>query len=122
MTAGTQLDIFDAIPSAPIEGETAEVVHSVAHDWRSDEDWKAFVRACIFASVNDEHLVHVGDVRRLLTNEHGLTIAPRRLSAFWNRAASKAGFLDFDSWEMNDDHEGRNAGRPARCYRLRGNA
>lgn len=106
----TQLDLF---------AEQRAVVSSVAHDWRADEDWMRFVRACLEASVNAEQLVHVGDVRRLLTNDHGLTVAPRRLSAFWNRAASRAGFLDFAHWETNDDHDGRNAGRPARCYRLR---
>lgn len=118
MTA-EQLDIFDAIA---IVDEARAVVRSVAHDWRADNDWRRFVVAVETAALDsdDGETVHVGAVRRLLTNDdHGLTIQPRRLSAFWHKAASKAGFLDVDGWEVNDDHAGRNAGRPARRYRLR---
>lgn len=121
MTAD-QLDIFDAL-SEPIAGETKAVVESVANDYRADEDWRRFVVAVEMAAVEsaDGETIHVGVVRRLLTNEHGLTIYPRRLSAFWSKAASKAGFLDFDSWESNDDFAGKNAGKPQRVYRLRPN-
>lgn len=113
MTA-THPDLFDVIA----EAEKVAVLNSVANDWRADGDWLRFVEACAFAA-DESGVVHVGDVRRRLTNDHGLTVAPRRLSAFWNRAASRAGFLDFDGWETNDDHSGRNAGRPARRYRYR---
>ena len=65
-------------------------------------------------------LVNPNEVRRLLTNEHGLTINPRRLSAFWARATSKRGFMDNTSeWVINDDHKGGNAGKPIRLRRLR---
>lgn len=116
MTA--QLDIFSALP---IEGNTKSTVDAVAHDWQADADWIRFRHACLIAAAEsaDGLTVHVGAVRRMLSNDHGLTIYPRRLSAFWNRAASKAGFLDFDSWEISDDHAGRNAGRPARVYAIR---
>lgn len=112
MTSQPELDFL------PIAGETLAVVDSVANDWRADGDWLRFVEACA-ASADVAGVVHVGDVRRRLTNEHGLTIAPRRLSAFWARAASKAGFLMVDGWEISDDVRGRNAGRPARRYRYR---
>jgi hypothetical protein len=119
MTA-QQLDIFDAL-SKPITGESRAVVDAVAHDWRADEDWRRFVVAVEMAAVASEDgaTVHVGAVRRLLTNDHGLTIYPRRLSAFWSKAASRAGFLDAAGWEVNDDHAGKNAGRPQRVYKLR---
>jgi hypothetical protein len=119
MTA-QQLDIFDAL-SEPITGEAKAVVEAVAHDWRADDDWRRFVVAVEMAAVASEDgaTVHVGAVRRLLTNEHGLTIYARRLSAFWSKAASKAGFLDFSHWEPSDDAAGRNKGKPARCYVLR---
>lgn len=116
--SATQLDIFSALP---IEGETKAVVESVANDINADADWIRFRHACLIAAAesNDGLTVHVGSVRRMLTNDHGLTIYPRRLSAFWNRAASKAGFLDVEGWEINDDHAGKNAGRPQRVYRIR---
>lgn len=117
-----QLDIFDALPSAPIEGEAKAVVESVAEDWRAEEDWHRFVIAVEMAAVASEDglTVHVGSVRRLLTTHDGeLTIYSRRLSAFWNKAASKAGFLDAVGWTTNDDTAGRNAGKPQRVYRLR---
>lgn len=120
MTA-QQLDIFDALPSAPIEGEAKAVVDSVAEDWRAAEDWRQFVVAVEMAAVasEDGETVHVGAVRRLLTNEHGLTIYSRRLSAFYSKATGKGGFLDFSHWETSDDVAGRNQGKPARVYRLR---
>jgi len=109
LVTAQQLDLFD---------EKQNIIDSVANDWRADGDWLRFVEACAAVADSDGR-VHVGDVRRRLSNEHGLTIQPRRLSAFWNRAAAKAGFLVFDGWETNDDHAGRNAGRPARRYRYR---
>lgn len=105
MTAD-QLDLF---------AEQRAVIDTVANDWRADGDWLRFVEACAYVADADGR-VHVGDVRRRLSNEHGLTIFPRRLSAFWARAASKAGFLDVDGWQTNDDVKGRNAGRPQRVY------
>jgi hypothetical protein len=54
-----------------------------------------------------------------LTNDNGLTIEPRRYSAFWQRAAGKHGFLVADGWIENTDTKGGNAGKPLRRYRLK---
>lgn len=128
-------DLFDAIadaeaeayPSAPIEGETKATVDLVANDWRSDEDWLSFVLAARSAAVPDYNdpviriiwRVDPNVVRERLTNKHGLTIEPRRYSAFWSRAAGKNGFLIADGWTVNDDAKGHNKGKPQRMYRLR---
>lgn len=84
-------------PSAPIEGDTKATVDLVANDWRSDEDWDRFVSACFQAASMGDGLgftnVNPNEVRAFLTNAHGLTIEPRRYSAFWSRAAGKNGFL-----------------------------
>ncbi len=111
---------FDAV-SAPIEGDTKATVELVANDWRSDEDWCRFEKACQVAA-RGNGCVLPDTVRILLTGIDGeLTINPRRLSAFYHRAAGKSGFLDFSHWGINGDHKGRNAGRPARIYKLRSN-
>ncbi len=125
-----QLDIESAIAdldsvSEPITGETKATVDLVANDWRSDDDWKRFEDACRSVAEPDERLGYVAllvdpnRVRSHLTNGHGLSIEPRRYSAFWSRAAGKHGFLVSDGWVTNTDHAGGNAGKPLRRYRLR---
>lgn len=108
-----------SFPSAPIEGETKATVDLVANDWRSDEDWRRFVHAVRLAQMEDLDFVIPDNVRHYLTDENGrLTINPRRLSAFYSRAVAQ-GLLEFSHWGINGDTKGRNAGRPARIYRLR---
>lgn len=111
---------LDDLPHAPVDADTQARVALVANDWRSDDDWQRFHAACMTASVNADQTVDPNEVRRLLTNEHGLTIEPRRLSAFWNRAGSRDGFLDYTGvWLVNEDRAGGNYGRPIRQRRLR---
>ena len=110
-----------SFPSEPITGETRAAVELVSQDWRADEDWRRFKAACMSAahrSIAGNH-VDPNDVRAVLTNDYGLTIEPRRYSAFWARAAGKNGFLDADGWVINNDSHGRNQGKPLRRYRLR---
>lgn len=120
---------FDAV-SEPISGETKATVELVGNDWGADEDWQRFVAACYEATIlrtrelgqgeyADISCVDPNEVRALLTNGYGLTIEPRRYSAFWSRAAGKNGFLVADGWVTNDDAKGGNRGKPLRRYRLR---
>jgi hypothetical protein len=120
MTPEGQLDIFDAI-SEPIAGETAATVELVGGDWRADEDWHRFRAACMDEAAWSGE-VDPNGVRTRLTRDGELTINPRRLSAFYHRAASKDGFLEFSHWGTNGDTKGRNNGKPARIYKLRGDA
>lgn len=107
-------------PSAPIEGETIATVDAVARGSVIDDDWLAFVAACESVAEAHDGAVDPNNVRLYLTDWWGdLIIRPRRLSAFYNRAAGKSGFLDFSHWGINGDHKGRNAGRPARIYKIR---
>lgn len=108
-----------SFPSAPIEGDTKATVDLVAHDWRSDEDWERFEDACRRQAWWNGNRIDPNMVRQYLTNEHGLTIEPRRYSAFWSRAAGKNGFLVADGWVINDDVAGGNRGKPLKRYRLR---
>ena len=104
-------------PSAPIEGDTKATVDLVANDWRGDEDWRRFVEAVREVALWDGE-VAPDYVREVLTSGMELTIPPRRLSAFYSRAVAQ-GLLEFSHWGINGDTKGRNAGRPARFYRLR---
>lgn len=95
--------------------ERQAVVDLVANDWRGDDDWERFVQACIDVTADDS-TVDPNDVRDALTNAHGLTINPRRLSAFWNRARS-SGLLVMAGWTENRDTAGGNRGKPIRKRR-----
>lgn len=117
----------DVFPSSPITGETAATVGIVANDWRGDEDWQRFKDACRQCTFVDPAMwksgsvyVSPNDVRAYLSNTHGLTIEPRRYSAFWHRASKgKDAFLVADGWVENTDRRSGNAGKPLRRYRLR---
>lgn len=110
---------LDDLPTAPMDADTRDRVHLVAHDWRAEEDWRKFHAACMDVSVNAEQTVDPNKVRALLTNAHGLVIESRRYSAFWNRAAGRDGFLDAVGWVTNDDTRAGNRGKPTRLYALR---
>src|SRR5690625_3970517 len=106
MTTEPALD-FDAA-SAPVDADTKAVLDLVATDWNAAKDWSLFKRACYRAANADGGRVDPNHVRVLLSNEYGLTIEPRRYSAFWSRAAAKSGFLVADGWVVNEDKRGRN--------------
>lgn len=63
-------------------------------------------------------IVDPNHVRAELTNEHGLTVNPRRLSATYSKLRHD-GTLQPISWTTNDDVHGGNAGKPLRLYRYK---
>ena len=110
-------------PSASIAGDTKATVELVANDWLADRSWRLFEASCRYIAEYNDDLVDPNLVRADLTNYSGdLCIEPRRYSSFWSRAAGKSGFLDFSHWGVNEDHEGGNAGKPCRIYKLRSEA
>lgn len=105
-------------PSSPLAGDRKDTVDLVANDWNAEHDWARFREACRVAAQGI--WVNPNEVRRLLTNRHGLTIEPRRYSAFWSRAARpETGFLVADGWVINEDRRAGNGGKPMRRYRMR---
>jgi hypothetical protein len=55
-------------------------------------------------------------VRAALSNEHGLTVSPRALSATYSALASQGVIRSLGWIDRNDDVRGGNAGRPARAW------
>jgi hypothetical protein len=67
------------------------------------------------ASNNHEGLLDPNRVRELLSNDHGLTVNPRQLSATYSSLRGK-GVIVPTGWTTNTDVSGGNAGKPLRTY------
>ena len=89
----------------------AENPHPIA-----DRDRRAITAAIMADAMDHDGVVSPNRVRAALSNAHGLTVAPRVLSATYSALATK-GVLSSLGWtEVNDDHRGGNAGRPGRQW------
>lgn len=100
---------------SPVDDDTASLLSLVANDQMTDHaerEWAEFVSA-LHAAV-DNGRVKPNDLRPRLRGR----VAPRRIGAFFNKAKAEGLLVDTGEWEISDDHEGRNAGRPCRIYRL----
>lgn len=99
---------------SPVDDATADLLTLVADtDHPSvDLEWGIFTEALVTASLFDG-IVRPNDLRPLLRGK----VAPKRIGAFVNKALSEGLLVATDDWQISDDSEGRNAGRPARVYR-----
>ena len=101
---------------SPVDDDTASLLSLVANDQmtdHADREWAEFVselRQCADASgrIDPNHF------RRMVRD----VIAPKREGAFTVRAKAEGLIADTGEWVISDDHQGRNAGRPCRVYRL----
>jgi len=101
-----------------VDNETADLLSLVADgpmSGHADHEWDHFVFALRDAAIwgQPRGRINPNRLRRLVRNE----VAPRRIGAFTNRALSQGLIEPTGEWEISDDHEGRNAGRPSRVYR-----
>lgn len=99
-----------------VDDAAADLLSLVANDEvtpRPQEEWAEFVAALSIAS-GDGGQVDPNQFRKLVRGH----VAPRRIGAFTNRAKAEGLIVDTGEWQVSDDHEGRNAGRPCRVYRL----
>ena len=55
-------------------------------------------------------------VRASLTNEYGLTVHPRMLSAQYGVLKARH-MIVHDGWTVNTDTKGRNSGKPSRLWK-----
>ncbi len=101
---------------APTDDTTASLLDLIANDQmhpRPAEEWDRYVQG-LRATADTSGRIDPNWLRENLRGE----IAPRRIGAFCNRAKAE-GLIRWDGeWVVSDDAEGRNAGRPARCYVL----
>jgi hypothetical protein len=84
----------------------------------ADEDWELFVGCLQVASQLDCGPILPNTLRPMVRGQ----VAPKRIAAFTSRAIARGLIEPTGDWEISDDTEGRNAGRPARCYRWIGDA
>lgn len=85
---------------------------------RIHADDSATVKAAILADGQaNGGSVDPNRVRKMLTNEHGLTVYHRTIGAAYY-ALRTAGLIERDGITESDDKAGRNAGRIIRTYRL----
>ena len=112
----TQPDLWD-------EGvaEQHAVIEAVNADWRREHDRWLIDQAMQRVAMRNGGLVYPNQVRRELTNEHGLMVNPRSLSARYGHLAS-AGVLVWDgvTVEPSDDVRGRNVGTLQKVRRWTG--
>lgn len=95
--------------------ETVERVTVVDKDWRRERDRDRIDQAIQRVAARHGGLVDPNHIRAELTNEHGLTVNPRALSARY-MALTHAGVLVWEpddprAWSINDDVRGGNAGK-----------
>lgn len=91
------------------------------------QPWAVDYRAKIVAAIRDDAAAHDGRistnrVRAALSNDHGLTVGPRMLSATYSALAAKGIIRSLGWLDTNDDVRGGNAGRPARAWQWVGAA
>lgn len=100
------------------DDETYDLLALVANDQmspRPDEEWQEYRRALRLCADPFTGVLDPNKLRRCIRGR----IAPRRIGAFTNRAKSEGLIADTGEWQISDDTEGRNAGKPCRVYRLR---
>lgn len=100
---------------SPVDTEQADLLTLVADAGHvsADVEWGHFTAALIEVA-NVDGIVPANLLRQVVRGK----VAPKRLGAFTHRAL-KAGILRWDgAWEVSDDREGKNAGKPCRVYRL----
>jgi hypothetical protein len=98
-----------------VDDDTSDLLTLVADtDHPSvDHEWARYVH-CLRATADESGRICPNWLRENLRGE----IAPRRIGAFCNRAKAEGLIVWTGEWVTSDDTEGRNAGKPARCYRL----
>lgn len=102
------------------QGDLLELVaQGVMATTTADEEWRAFRLALrVAADETGDRTINPNTLRPLVRD----VVAPKRIAAFTSRAIARKLIEPTGGWEISDDHQGRNAGRPCREYRWIGGA
>jgi hypothetical protein len=99
-----------------IEEDTADLLALVAlgplAPKTADEEWAEFVR-CLRHAADEHGVIQPNTLRPLVRG----VVAPQRIGAFVHRATSRGLVAYTGEWQVSDDTEGKNAGKPARVMR-----
>ena len=95
-----------------VDDATADLLTLVATDTAGYE-WSVFEDAILTVAHEHGGTVDQNHVRPFIRGK----VTPKRIGSFYRRACLE-GWLRPDGYSISDDHAGRNAGRPMRCYRL----
>ena len=75
----------------------------------ADAEWEYYVDALATVAARHAGLIPPNELRPLVRGH----VASKRIGAFTHRALCKGLIRRTGDWQVSDDHEGRNAGRPA---------
>ena len=95
-----------------VDSPTADLLSLVADEGHvsADFEWDEFVRCLRFAAARGAGTISPNVLRPLVRGK----VAPRRIGAFTHRALSQGLVAYTGDYELSDDTEGRNGGKPAR--------
>lgn len=96
---------------APVDDYTGSLLDLIADEQTPpvDREWSDYVAALSTVAANHDGLIPPNELRPLVRGK----VAPRRIGAFTHRALSQGLVRRTGDWQISDDREGKNAGRPA---------
>lgn len=103
-----------------VDNYTADLLTLVAEEQSppTDREWSEYVDALATVAANHAGLIPPNALRPLVRGK----VAPRRIGAFTHRALSQGLVRRTGDWQVSDDTEGRNGGKPAPVMEWLGDA
>ena len=100
---------------SPVDDDTASLLTLVADPTHPsvDHEWHVYLAALATIAETNAGIISPNALRPLVRGH----VAPRRIGALANRALKLGLIVYTGGYEISDDTEGRNAGRPARIMR-----
>lgn len=98
-----------------VDDETTTLLSVLADDGTdaSEREWAAFVSTLRVAAKYHDGLLMPNNIRPALR----VLVKPNRVGAFTNRALRQGLIAYTGDYQISDDTQGRNAGKPARVMR-----
>lgn len=107
---------MNSYPSSSVDVDTARILRRIHGAEKYADDREAVVEAIVRASLDGFGYIDPNVVRYYL---RGQEIKRRVVGAVYH-ALARAEVIEPAGWVISDDVEGRNAGKPARTWRLIG--